>query len=159
MQSYLSALDLKLGWRALVKYPVLNLVGGVAIAFAIACATLVFEGVTQVLHPRLPLPDGDRVVGIRLWNAGSSRVEERSLYYYASWRNELRSIAELGVFSGSINNLADLTGAVAPASLAAITVSGFRVARVPPLLARAFVEADERLGAPLVIILGYAMWQ
>ena len=159
MQSYLSALDLKLGWRALIKYPVLNLVAGVAIAFGIACAALVFEGVTQVLHPRLPLPDGDRVVGIRLWNATASRVEERSLYYYASWRNELRSIAELGAFRESINNLADSTGDVAPASLAAITASGFRVARVAPLLGRAFDEADERVGAPLVIILGHGIWQ
>ena len=65
MQSYVSVLDLKLGWRALIKYPALNLVAGVAIA----CATVVFEGVTQVLHPWLPLPDGNRVVGIHLWNA------------------------------------------------------------------------------------------
>lgn len=160
MQSYVSALDLKLGWRALLKYPVLNLVAGVAIAFAIACAALVFEGVTQVLHPRLPLPDGDRVVGIRLWNAASSRLEEQSLYYYASWRNELRFIAELGVFSGQISNLADSAGGgAAPARLAAITVSGFRVARVAPLLGRAFVEADERPGAPPIAILGYRVWQ
>jgi hypothetical protein len=33
MQSYVSALDLKLGWRALIKHPVLNLVAGVAIAY------------------------------------------------------------------------------------------------------------------------------
>jgi predicted permease len=160
MQSYVSAIDWKLGWRSLIKYPVLNLVAGIAIAFAIACAALVFEGVTQVLHPRLPLPDGNRVVGIRLWNAASSRVEGQSLYYYASWRNELRSIAELGAYSEDTYNLADSAGGgAAPARLAAITVSGFRVARVAPLFGRAFVEADGRLGAPLVTILGFKIWQ
>src|SRR5687768_15999666 len=160
MQSYVSALDLKLGWRALLKYPVLNLVAGVAIAFAIACAALVFEGVTQVLHPRLPLPDGDRVVGIRLWNTAASRSEQQSLYYYVNWRNELRSIAELGAFSENIYNLADSAGGgAAPASVAAITVAGFRVARVAPLHGRAFIEADERRGAPPVTILGYRIWQ
>jgi hypothetical protein len=48
MRSYVSVLDLKLGRRALIKYPVLNLVAGVAIAFA--CATLVFEGVIQPMQ-------------------------------------------------------------------------------------------------------------
>ena len=160
MLSYVSALDLKLGWRALIKYPVLNLVAGVAIAFAIACTAIVFEGVTQVLHPRLPLPDGDRVVGIRLWNPVSSRVEEQSLYYYASWRNDLRSITDLGAFSEHIYNVADSAGGgAAPAGVAAITASGFRAARVAPLRGRAFIEADERRGAPPVAILGYWIWQ
>ena len=160
MLSYVSALDLRLGWRAVSKYPVLNLVAGVAIAFAVACAALVFEGVTQVLHPRLRLPDGDRVVGIRLWNAVSSRVEEQSLYYYASWRTELRSITDLGAFSESIYNVADSAGGgAAPAGVAAITASGFRVARVAPLRGRAFIDADERRGAPPVTILGYRIWQ
>lgn len=61
-----SWLDVKLGFRMLVKYPGLTVVGGLAIAFAVAVAAAAFELTTQVLYPTLPLPEGDRIVGIRL---------------------------------------------------------------------------------------------
>jgi predicted permease len=153
------ALDLTLGWRALRKYPLINTVTGVAIAFAIAVAAIVNEGVTQVLHPRLPLPEGDRVVGLRLWNAASGEQEWRSLHYYARWRGALRTLPELGAFTEGLRSLGDRPGGATPAMAAAITASGFRVARAAPQLGRAFTDADERPGAPPVVILAYHVWQ
>ena len=44
-------------------------------------------------------------------------------------------------------------------TLAETTESAFRVARVPPLLGRALIDADEQPGAPDVIVLGYRVWQ
>jgi predicted permease len=43
--------------------------------------------------------------------------------------------------------------------IAAITASGFRVAATPPLLGRALVPADERAGAPPVVVLGHEVWR
>src|SRR5688572_15163228 len=40
-----------------------------------------------------------------------------------------------------------------------MTASGFRVARVPPLLGRTLVESDEAPGAPPVAVIGHALWQ
>lgn len=40
-----------------------------------------------------------------------------------------------------------------------MTASGFRVARVPPLMGRPLVEDDEREGAPPVVVIGYDEWR
>ena len=43
--------------------------------------------------------------------------------------------------------------------VAAMSASAFRVARVQPLLGRALVDADERPGAPPVIVIGHEIWR
>lgn len=42
---------------------------------------------------------------------------------------------------------------------AEMTASGFRVARVPPLVGRLLVEEDERVGAPDVVVIGHRIWR
>src|SRR5262249_1304543 len=42
---------------------------------------------------------------------------------------------------------------------AALTASAFRAARVPPLIGRGLLDADEKPGAPGVVVLGYDVWQ
>lgn len=64
-------LDLKLGVRLLIKYPGLTLVGGLAIAFAIATGAATFVLLTKLVRPTLPLDHGDRIVGIRLWHTAA----------------------------------------------------------------------------------------
>ena len=154
-----SWLDFKLGFRMLVKYPGLTLVGGIAIAFAIATGAGAFEFVTQVVHPTLPLDDGDRIVGLRLWNTTSSSVEARTLHDFVTWREELESVEDLGAFRTLERNLIIEGGRAAPIQVAEISASAFRLARIPPLLGRALVEADERIGAPAVVVIGYDVWQ
>src|SRR5918994_2046030 len=51
------SLDIKLGARMLRKYPGLTIVGGLAMAFAIAIGAASFEFATQFLYPSLPLPE------------------------------------------------------------------------------------------------------
>ena len=67
-----SWLDFKLGFRMLARYPGLTLVGGVAMAFAIWIGAGVFELVTQVLRPTIPLPAGNSIVAIGIWDAAVS---------------------------------------------------------------------------------------
>jgi putative ABC transport system permease protein len=66
MRARLSWLDFKLGFRMLLRDPGLTVVGGLAMAFAIALGASVFALAMQVVNPTLPLSDGDRVVGLRL---------------------------------------------------------------------------------------------
>src|SRR5918994_2929721 len=54
-------LDLKLGFRMLVKYPGLTVVGGLAMAFAIWVGAVAFQMVMLFVSPNLPLPGGDRI--------------------------------------------------------------------------------------------------
>ena len=153
------ALDFKLGGRMMARYPGLTVVGGLAIAFAIAVGAATFEVVTQLVHPRLPLPAGDRVVGVRNWDAAANRVEGRALHDFAAWRRELRSVEELGAFRTQARNLATGAGGVEPVPVAEISASAFRLARVPPLLGRALAPADEEPGAPAVIVIGHDEWR
>ena len=51
------------------------------------------------------------------------------------------------------------TGRPLLVTLAEITASAFRAARVPPLLGRTLIAPDEQPGAPDVIVLGYRVWQ
>lgn len=56
-------------------------------------------------------------------------------------------------------NLITGDGRGAPVEVAEITASGFRVARVPPLLGRSLLPADEAPGAARVVVLGCDVWQ
>src|SRR5687768_5637972 len=100
-----SWLDVKLGFRMLVKYPGLTVVGGLAMAFAIWIGAGTFELVRQVMSPTVPLAEGDRVVGLRLWDAAAGRPEEQLLHDFVEWRESLRSVTDLGAFRTLRRNL------------------------------------------------------
>ena len=55
-------LDFKLGYRMLIKYPGLTVVGGLAIAVAIAIGAAAFEFTHDLINPTLPI---DRSGGAR----------------------------------------------------------------------------------------------
>ena len=154
----MSWLDLKLGFRMLVKYPGLTAVGGLAMAFAIAVGAAAFEFVTQTIHPALPLDRGDRIVGIRLWHTASSSAEEQALFDFVMWRESLESVEELGAFRTLARNLIAGEGRGEPVVVAEMTASGFRVAGIRPLMGRPLLDADERASSPPVVVIGHDIW-
>jgi putative ABC transport system permease protein len=154
-----SWMDFKLGFRMLVRYPGLTLVGGLAIAFAIALGAAAFQFVMLALHPTLPLAEGDRVVGVRLWHVASRSVEEQASYEFSTWRGRLNTIEDLGAFLTLERNLIAADGQADVVQAAQISAAAFRVARVPALIGRTLDDADERAGAPPVIVLGHRVWQ
>ena len=154
-----SWLDFKLGFRMLVKYPGLTIVGGLAMAFAIWVGAATFELVTQVLDPTLPVSGGDRIVGLRNWNSERSRPERRVLHDFVAWREQLETVDDLGAFRSVQRNLITGEGEGEPIEVVEISASAFRVTRVPPLLGRALVDEDERPGAPPVVVIGHELWQ
>ena len=58
--------DYKLGLRMLVKYPGLTLAGGLALAIAIGIVASWYDFSGDFWRPRMPLPDGDRIVEIEM---------------------------------------------------------------------------------------------
>ena len=154
-----SLLDFKLGLRMLGKYPGITVVGGLAIAFATAIGAATFELVTQVAHPRLPLPDGDRIVSIQMLDAKANDTEDRTLHDLANWRRELTTIQELGAYREVPRNLVSPDGDAAPVKVAEISVSAFRIASVPPLMGRHLLAQDEQPGAQPVVVIGERVWR
>ena len=155
----ISWIDLKLGVRVLRKYPLLTGVSIVPMAMAIAAAGGVYAVTANILHPRLPFPDGDRIVGIEDWSAATQSPEAPLLHDFAIWRGELTSVADVGAFETYRPNLILDRGRSEPLHGSRISASGFRVTGVPPLLGRPLLDADERPGAPDVAVIGYELWQ
>src|SRR6185503_20157566 len=73
----ISWLDLKLGARMLVRYPVLTLIGSGSLALAIAIGAAAFAFISLILWPRLPLPDGDQIMAVRHHDRAANEPESR----------------------------------------------------------------------------------
>ncbi|MEX2285297.1 MAG: ABC transporter permease [Gemmatimonadota bacterium] len=154
-----SWVDFKLGGRMLVKYPGLTLIGGITLAVAIGVGAAWFEVTRQIVNPRIPLADGDRIVTIANWDAAESEIEARSLYDFQLWREQLTSIRELGAYRAFERNLITPDGIAQPTEVAEISAAAFPLTRVPPLLGRTLQESDAVPGAADVVVIGYDIWQ
>jgi predicted permease len=142
----LSWLDVKLGLRMLAKYPGLSLVAVGGMAIAIAFGAGYFALVGSFLDSRVPIEGGDRLVMIRNLD-------------FRQWQGRVKSVVELSAFRDDKRNLITEDGHVQLVRVAAITASGLRLTRVPPILGRTLLDEDERPGAPPVLVIGYEQWQ
>jgi putative ABC transport system permease protein len=154
----MSWLDFKLGFRMLVKYPGLTLVGGLALVFAIWVSASAFELIRQAVHPSIPLPQGDRLVRLRNWDTQTNRVEARLLQDFVTWREALKSVEAMGAYSTVTRNLAVGNRVAEPVAVAEITTNAFSLAGIRPLMGRTLLPADEQPAAPPVIVIGYHLW-
>ena len=151
--------DYKLGVRMLVKYPGLTLAGGLALAIAIGLGAGWYDLMHDFWRPTLPLPQGDRIVEIEMRNPMAAGDERRVLHDFLIWRQDLKSVEELGAYRTLQRNLVLGDALPEPVNVAEINASGFRLAGVPPLAGRPLIDADERPGAPDVVVLGYHLWK
>jgi hypothetical protein len=160
MATGISWLDVKLGARMLVKNAGLAVVGGLGLAAAIAIGAGFFGfSYTYIKPSTLPLPGGDRVVGIQSWDTEANSREPRVLDHYANWREGLRSAEEVGAFRMAEHNLMVPGMPAEVVRVAEMTASGFRVARVAPLLGRPLADDDQRKGAAPVVVIGEEVWR
>ncbi|MGI9181348.1 MAG: ABC transporter permease [Longimicrobiaceae bacterium] len=159
MSAGISWLDVKLGVRMLIKHRGLTLIGGFAIAVAIAVGAIAFEAISEVLDPAVPLQEGERLVSLQYATDTPGNPERRVLHDFVAWREELVSVEHLGAFRTVEHNLVSGEGPPEPIKVAEITASGFRVARAAPLLGRYLIPDDERDGAQPVVVIGHEAWQ
>lgn len=162
MTAGISWLDIKLGVRTLIKFPLLTVVGGVSITVAVVLAAGWFEFSWDLNSPALPFEDSDRLV--RVWNhdvteGDADAPSVASLHDFEAWRGELESIRGLSAvlpFESTIGT-EDRRSRVIDG--ARVTASTFRVLRVAPVLGRRFVEADMDPGAPSTVVIGNDLWR
>src|SRR3954467_2878978 len=152
-------MDLKLGGRMLVKYPGLTIVGGVAMAFAIAMGLVVVQVMSLFSNPTLPVSQGARLVGIRIIDVAANVQENKILHDFLEWQQSLRSLTNVGAWRDANRNLVVAAGDARPVKVAEMSVSGFRVADGEPLMGRVLVDADEQPAAPAVAVIGYDVWR
>jgi predicted permease len=154
-----SVLDLKLGGRMLVKHPALTVIATIAVGFAVAVGTVGFEIARQALWPTIPLPNGDAIVALQNWDAAESVRIDASRRDYELWRDGLSTITDLSAVEVEERSIAVGAGPGQPETVANVTASTFALTRVPALMGRTLLEADERGGAEEVVVVGYDFWK
>jgi len=147
--------DARLALRKLVKDPLLSVVGGLGLAVAIAVATGFFTFLT-FYYSDPPVEEGDRVVSVDYVGSDGSRS---TLFDYRLWKEELESLDDLAAYHIVGRELEGPDVVSGPVEVAEMTASAFRVARVPPLLGRPLLDADEAEGAPPVVVIGHREWR
>jgi predicted permease len=149
-------LDTKLGVRMLVKQPLITAVAVLALGLGLPASLTLIHGV-DVLYGELPVPDGDRVVGVRHYDVDDRDPLLSSVHDYERWM-ELTSLESIGaVDSYAVNVNAEESGA-SPVPAARMTASSFTILRAVPLLGRVLDPSDEHVGAPDVVLLGEDLW-
>jgi putative ABC transport system permease protein len=152
-------LDLKLGLRMLVKYPVLTLVSGLAITVATALGIGFSEFIHDLVAADVPLDEGDRIVRLFHDDSEAGGSAPPSLYDLEVWRESITSLEDLGAHTTLEQGIVSDRGEVGTVNLARISASAFRLTRIPPLTGRFLLDADEVPGAPAVVVLGHEAWQ
>ncbi|MGQ0764188.1 MAG: ABC transporter permease [Gemmatimonadota bacterium] len=153
-----SWLDFKVGLRMLARYPGLTVVGTLAIAVAIALGSLYFEAVNKWQNPRLPIRDADRVISIRNWDAGVLGEEGRSLHDFSIWREQTKTIDNLGASITFERNLETDDRRIEPVRGVEVTASAFALMATPPQLGRMLTAQDEQLSEPPVAVISHTLW-
>ena len=100
----------------------------------------------MILDSTLPVHDGHRVVAIETKTIAGPEAGHRdgvSPHDFVQWRSELKSITDLGAFRDERRNLITTDARTELVRVAAITASGFRLMRTPPVLGRTLLDEDE----------------
>ena len=155
----MSWLDVKLGLRMLVRYPVLTLIGSGSLAAAIALGASAFAFISLFLWPRMPLPDGDQIVIVAIRDVAANQGESRVTADYLRWHGGTSTLTDFGATRGLGRNLVMGDGIAEPMSVAEMTASMFHMTRVPPLLGRTLTDEDAAAAAPPVMVLGERIWR
>ena len=151
--------DIKLSLRLLIKNPWLTLVSTVGITVGIAIASGMFGFVHANFDPTVPLDEGDRVVALENWDVAGNNENRQSLHDFVTWRDQMTSVIEISAFRELSATMRAGDFVPETVRIAAMTASGFRVARVPARLGRSLMPDDEQAAAPPVVVIGYQVWK
>ena len=151
--------DIKLSLRLLIRNPGLTFVSTVGITVGVAITAGMFGFLHANFDPTLPLDEGDRIVALENWDIVDNNENHQSLHDFVTWRDQMRSVVEISAFRTISATMRAGEWVPETVQIAAMSASGFPVARVPALLGRFLTPDDEREAAPPVAVIGYTVWQ
>jgi predicted permease len=151
--------DVRYGLRNLRRNPGFALVVIITTALGIGANTAIFSVVNGVLLRPLPYANGDRVVVLRQQEP-LANVDDTgfSVHEIEDYRQQARSLDAVAEFH---NMWFILLGRAEPERVSTGVVSSnfFDVFGIQPVFGRTFQPADEKPGAPAVLILSNKYWQ
>jgi len=158
MRGGASWLDVKYGVRMLWKHPGLTVAAVFALAVGIP-VSFVPTLVADAIEAPLPEDQDDRIRAIRYWDTQWDRPVGVSFFEFLRWRDELATFELVGASRQDTYSITSASGGTPSMSGAAVTGSTFRMLGVAPKLGRALGDADERIGAPDVVVIGHDVWR
>jgi len=147
--------DLKYAARTLLRARMVTSLTLLLLALGIGANTALFSVLKGVLLDPLPLPDGNELVF--LWEQSAEvPMYPASFANYLDWREQSRTIREMGAYLARHVNLTD-GGESTRVRGALVTASLFSVFGVSPALGRALWD-EEDFSAPDVVVLDHDLW-
>jgi putative ABC transport system permease protein len=151
--------DMRYGLRNLGRNPGFAMVVVLTMALGIGANTAIFSVVNGVLLRPLPYQDGDRLVVLRqqrpLANVEDTGFSYQEILDYRTRAQSLDGVVEFHdmwfILLGRAEPERVATGVVSP--------NFFDVLGVRPAFGRVFQEADDKPGAPAVLMLSHKYWQ
>jgi putative ABC transport system permease protein len=153
-------LDLRYGWRALLKKPGFTLTAVVALALGVGANTAIFSVINGVLLRSLPYGEPDRIV--MLWERNPAAKSDKNVVSPANflqWQKQSHSFSQMAAVADFPANLTG--GGGEPEEIKAQFVSHdfFAALGVQPAIGRSFTANEDRKGDDLVIVLSHQLWQ
>ena len=156
--------DLKLVFRRLGKSPGFAATVLLTLAIGIGANTAVFSVLNSVLFKPLSYPEAEQLVAVRLIAPGAAGLADfsnglrLSPSMYFTFAEQNRTFQSLGVW---VAGVANVTGLAQPHEVhtASITDGVLQTLRVPPLLGRWFLPAEQNPHGEKAVMLSYGYWQ
>jgi predicted permease len=156
--------DLNLVFRRLRKSPGFAATVLLTLAIGIGANTAVFSVLNSVLFKPLPYPEAEQLLALRLIAPGAAGLADFSSglrlspSMYFTFAEQNRTFQSLGVW---IAGVANVTGLAQPHEVhtASITDGVMQTLRVPPLLGRWLLPAEQNPHGQKAVMLGYGYWQ
>ena len=164
--------DLRFAARWLSRDRGFTIAAVAALGLAIGLNTSVFAIINAAFLRDVPLEQPERVLAIQLRDgrapqpgrdpgglSQSGPIVAASYADLRDWREQTTSFEGLAASTPGAMNL---SGDEVPAERfrgSYLTANTFRVLHVAPMLGRDFVDEDDEIGAPGVIMLGHSVWQ
>ena len=153
-------LDLRYGFRMLLKAPGVTAVAIIAIALGIGANTAIFSVLDAVLIRPLPYPEPERLVV-----AGIQQPGDNAEYHplgdadFLAWHDRQTSFEYVAAFD--LYNNFSLTGHGLPERLRGtlVTPDFFPTLRVTPFLGRTFRSDEGRPGAAPTVVVSQSFWR
>src|SRR6266567_9501126 len=152
--------------RRLIHARTFALAATVTLMLGIGGAAAVFTLVNGVLLRPMPYDHAEQLVDVShsLVVSGIARVDQSDATYLL-YRRDNHVFTDIGAYRSSAVNLGAPAGSPAAAAApervtaAFATASVFRVLRVSPAFGRTPTDADDRPGAPPVVVIGQRLWE
>lgn len=152
--------DLRFAFRQLAKQPGFSLIAIVALALGIGANTAIFSVVNAVLLRPLPYPESEKLIMVR---ERSKTFERGSVGYmnWLDWHAGQRSFTDLALVRRENFNFSMGAGVGAPERIRGVRTSAdfLSVVGLKPMLGRDLTLAEERSGAPNVVLISENLWR